>query len=109
MTRERMTRQKIDALIARLNEVTGSPAEPWTKGPDGRFRANIGNFHLEGAYGGHKLSRMVGPGGASNDPLNTGFVSLRNLYDAIDNYMRAIDDARRGRITIKAYGARHDI
>ena len=103
MTRERMTRQKVEALIARLNAATGSAAEPWTKNPDGTYRANPGNFHLEGAYGGHKLGRMATPSGGSSDPLNTGYVSWRELYDAIDNYMRAIEDVQRGRITVKVY------
>jgi hypothetical protein len=98
---ERMTRAKVEALIGRLNAATNSPAEPYTKNPDGTYTANPGNFHLEGAYGGHKLARMATPTGGSSDPLNTGFVSWRVLYDAIDNYMRAIDDVSRGHVIVK--------
>lgn len=95
-----MTRAKVEAQIARLNAITGSPAEPYTKGADGKFTANPGNFHLEGAYGGHKLARMATTGDGSSDPLNTGFTTWRKLYDAIDNYMRALEDVQRGRVTI---------
>lgn len=101
---ERMTRAKVVAKIAQLNAMTGSPAEPYTKGADGKFTANPGNFHLEGAYGGHKLARIANPSGGSSDPLNTGFVSWRKLYDAIDNYMRALEDVQRGRVTIHREG-----
>ena len=100
---ERMTRAKVEALIARLNAITGSPAEPYSKGADGKFTANPGNYHIEGAYGGHKLARIANPSGGSSDPLNTGFVSWRKLYDAIDNYMRALDDVQSGRVTVKLY------
>lgn len=100
---ERMTRAKVEAQIARLNAITGSPAEPYTKGADGKFTANPGNFHLEGAYGGHKLARMATTGGGSSDPLNTGFVSWRKLHDAIDNYMRALEDVQSERVTVKLY------
>lgn len=100
---EKMTRAKVDARIDYLNRLTGSPTEPYTKGPDGRYVANPGNFHLEGAYGGHKLARMAGLNGCSQDPLNTGFVSLRAVYDAIDCYIRALEDVQSGRVALRQY------
>ena len=101
---ERMTRAKVEALIRRLNEITGSPAETYTIGADGQFTANPGNFHLEGAYGGHKLARIASPSGGSSDVLNTGFTTWRGLYDALDSYLRALEDVQRGRVTVKTRG-----
>lgn len=100
---DRISRTKIDARIDYLNRLTGSPAEPYTKGADGQWSPNPGNFHLEGAHGGYKLARMAGPNGASSDPLCTGYVSLRALYDAIDCYIRALEDVQSGRVSIRQY------
>lgn len=100
---ERITRAKIDARIEYLNRLTGSPTEPYSKGDDGRWAANPGAFYLEGAYDGHKLARMAGFNGCSQDPLCTGYVSLRAVYDAIDCYIRALEDVQAGRVTLRQY------
>lgn len=99
-----MTRAKVEALIRRLNEITGSPAKTYTIGADGKLMANPGNFHLEGAYSGHKLARIASPSGGSSDVLNTGFTTWRGLYDALDSYLRALEDVQRGRVTVKTRG-----
>ena len=101
---ERMIRAKVGALVARLNSITGSPSEPYTKDATGKFTANPGCFHLEGAFSGHKLARMASPSGASSDVLNTGYTTWRGLYDALDSYLRALEDVQRGRVTVKIYG-----
>jgi hypothetical protein len=38
----RITKTDLHAIIARLNRATGSPVEPYTKGDDGRFHAQLG-------------------------------------------------------------------
>ena len=100
---EKMTRSKLDARIDYLNRLTGSPIEPYSKDTDGNWIANHGKFHIEGAYGGYKLARMAGLNGCSQDPLNTGYVSMRALYDAMDCYIRALEDVRRGHVTVEFY------
>lgn len=98
---DKITRSKLEARIDYLNRLTGSPTEPYSRGDDGRWIANPGNFHLEGAYGGHKLARMAGLEGASSDPLCTGFTTMRALYDSLDSYIRALEDVRSGRVTVR--------
>lgn len=99
---QRITRDIVEKQIARLNQITGSPAEPYTKDGD-KWIANPGNFHLEGAYGGHKLARMADLNGCSSDPLNTGFVSLRELHSNIDSYLRALEDVQRGHVRVSVW------
>lgn len=50
---ERITESNLKALVRRINEATGAAIEPYTKQADGRYKANIGNYHLDIAYGGY--------------------------------------------------------
>ena len=77
---DRISVKQLERLVDEINRVTGSPAEPWTKQPDGHFKANIGNYHLSGAYGGYCLHRMYNDGGGVTTPLVSGHVPKRDLY-----------------------------
>ena len=81
---ERIIQKDLEYLVGRINEITGSPSKPYTKTETG-FLANIGNYHLDYAYGGVKLSRMVNPGGGITNISDMGFGTKRELY----NWMRA--------------------
>lgn len=71
--------------------MTGNPSAPYTKGPNGDYKANIGNYHLDSAYGGYKLVQMQSEGGGITDTLHTGFVPKRTLYNAIHIFLRGIE------------------
>ena len=62
----KITQKDLEGLCNRLNRMTNSPMEPYTKGEDGKFKANPGNYHLDYAYGGVKLVRMCNDGGGIN-------------------------------------------
>jgi len=49
----------LEAICGWINEESGSPMTPYTKGKDGKIRANIGNFHLSRAYGGITMHRIT--------------------------------------------------
>jgi len=85
----RITLKFLEAQITRLNNLTNSPETPWRKA-DGKLRANIGNYHLDQAYGGCKLVRMHNEGGAIEDVLHTGYVGKREVSNAIDGFIRGI-------------------
>ena len=87
----RITTAMLESKIAYLNELVGANPEPYTKQPDGSLRANIGTYSLDGAYGGWCLSRMVNETGGSSTPLNTGYVSKRELYDAIRVFVLGVE------------------
>ena len=54
----RITRGMLDKKVEHLNKITGNPSAPWTRLENGKLRANIGNYHLSGAYGGWSLHQM---------------------------------------------------
>lgn len=84
------TMRDLEAQVRRLNIMTDSPLETYKK-EDGKFIAQIGNYHLDGAYGGWKLSRICSEGGAVTDVLHCGFVSKRELSNLISAYERGIE------------------
>ena len=57
----RVLNSDLAAVVRRINLITKSPLEPCTKLKSGKFKANIGNYHLDSAYGGHQLVRMAKP------------------------------------------------
>jgi len=59
----RITIKDIEMRLQYLNELTKSPLTTYTKDKDGKFTANIGNFHIYRAYGStaiHRISNKVG-------------------------------------------------
>lgn len=92
---DRITRTHLQAQVDRLNRLTGAPATPYTKQPDGTYVANVGNHHLSGAYGGWCVHRMVSETGGVSTPIVHGHVPARHLYDLLGAYLRGYEDAQR--------------
>lgn len=86
--RNRITVADLEAVCARINKVTDSPAEPYTKVGE-KYKSNPGNFHLSGAYGGWRLERMS-EGGGSSDVVNTGYTTKRDLYNRMQAYLSGL-------------------
>jgi len=86
----RITKQDLDGLINRLNKLTKSPETSYTK-IDGKYRANIGNYRLDGAYGGWKLMRICSEGGGVQDVLHMGYCSKPEAYRLIYAYINGIE------------------
>jgi hypothetical protein len=86
----RITRAHLEAIVARINRVTGSPAEPYSTETDRRAVANIGNYHLSGAYGGWCLLRMVNESGGASSPLTSGHVPARELANLMHAYLAGL-------------------
>ena len=89
----RITIANLEAVVARINRVTGSPATPYTRDANGKLRANIGNYHLSQCYGGVCLHRMANESGGVTTPLGGGHVPKRELYDQLHAFLRGIDAA----------------
>ena len=85
---ERIKLEWIESLVDQLNEATNSPKTSYTK-VDGKFKANIDNFHLYQAYGAVGLRRMVNEGGGINEIFCLG--TKRETYDKIKAYLRGIN------------------
>ncbi len=87
---ERITQKSLGYLVDRINKATNSPEKSYTRnGQKGKreigFTPNIGNYHLDYAYGGVKIVRMVNEGGGITDISRNGFGTKRELY----NWMQA--------------------
>ena len=89
----RITMRDLEGAVSLLNKLTDQPATPWSKDGNGKMEANIGNYHLSGAYGGWQVHRMVGEGGGVTTPLQTGYVSKREVYNAIHAFIRGFETA----------------
>jgi hypothetical protein len=82
----RITEKQLQAVVDRLNRITGSPLEPYIGG-----EAQIGNYHLSHAYGGVCLHRMYNEGGGVSSPLSTGHITKRELMGLLHAYINGIE------------------
>lgn len=90
---ERITEKQLEAVVERLNRLTQSPLASWTKTDKGH-KANIGNYHLDYAYGYVSLARMVNEGGGIEKILGSG--TKRELFDQIHAFIRGINATKEG-------------
>ena len=67
-------------------------AQPHVKGVP--FCSNVGNFHIDQAYGGYMLARVCNTSGGISRPLSHGHIPARDLYERIHAYLRGLDDAK---------------
>ena len=88
---ERITNATLDGTVRIINRLTGSPEAPYTKGADGRFTANIGCYHIGGAYGGVSLHRMLTDGGGVSDVFRCGHVPKRDLFERMRAFIDGIE------------------
>lgn len=86
-----ITQKDLENMLLRLNHVAGTPTTPYTKMSGGKHRANIGNYHLDMAYGGVKVVRMNNEGGGIRD-ITQGYETKRNCYNQLYMYIRGIED-----------------
>lgn len=85
----RITESQLQAVVDRLNRITGSPMTPYANG-----KAQIGNYHLSHAYGGVCLHRMHNEGGGVSAPLSAGHVTKRELYGLMQAYISGLLSAQ---------------
>ena len=89
---DRVTNKMLEYLCDRINVVTKSPRTAWSRDEFGNMRANIGNYHISGAYGGVCLHRMMNAGGGVNTPLAYGHVPKRELYNAMRAFLQGLEE-----------------
>ena len=92
--KQRTTLARLEVLTDSLNHITGSPAKPYTTGTVPML-SNVGNYHLDGAYGGWLLSRMDNERGARRDVFGSGHVTKSALDRLICAYRDGIEDTLR--------------
>lgn len=90
--RDRVTEKELNNIIRRINQMTGNPETPWTPKAKGHgMTANIGNYHLSGAYGGVSLHQMMNEGGGIHDVFRCGHVPKRELRDRLEAFIAGLD------------------
>jgi hypothetical protein len=90
---QRITRKDLEGAVNLLNRITNNPAEPYCF-EHGKWVANIGNFHISGAYGGVALHQTMNNGGGIRDVFSCGHVPMRELYHLIHAYRKGIEYAK---------------
>lgn len=90
----RITRSFLEAKAATINSMRGAPAEP-SRMVDGKYRANVGNYHISGAYGGYCLHRMSNESGGVSDVFSVGHIPARQLAALMSAYTAGLYDATR--------------
>ena len=88
----KVTIADLERKITLLNEVTNNPEKPYIF-KDDRSIAQIGNYHLAGAYGGYQLHQMC-EGGGVRDVLYSGYTTKKDLYYLISAYIQGIETGR---------------
>lgn len=84
---ERITDKHLEILVKRINVATKNPVTPWTKYKNGNIKSNIGNYHLDGAYGGVALHQMVNEQGGVDDIFNSGYMTKRDLNNRLRAFL----------------------
>jgi hypothetical protein len=87
----RITLQDIENGLSRLNHMAGTPQTPYTKNADGKFKANIGNYHLSQAYGGCCVHQMLSDGGGITTPITHGHVPKRECYETLHAFINGFE------------------
>lgn len=89
----RINNLDLEKLVGRINRATGQPETPYQR-VKGKLVANIGNYHIDRAYGGVKLVQMVNEGGGIRVISNGGYGTKRELYNEMQTFCRAIEIAQ---------------
>jgi hypothetical protein len=82
----RITQKDLEAVVARINDVTGSPKEAYNLETR---TSNIGNYHLSYAYGGVALHRMHNERGGIQDIFH-GHMPKRELYEKMQAFISGL-------------------
>jgi hypothetical protein len=86
----RITEKDLQALVNRINELTDQPNKPY--GDNG---ANVGNYHLDFAYGGVRLAQITNKGGGITCPLGLSFLTKRELNYKLTAFISGLPTKRR--------------
>lgn len=91
--RPRITDKQLQYLVDEINRATGNPRDPWTarEYPETGYKANIGNYHLSGAYGGVSLHQICSDGGGVHDTFRCGHIPKRELYERMRAFLDGLN------------------
>ena len=86
MAQDRITINHLRRQVDNLNKLTGNPPKPYSDG-----KAQIGNYHIDQAYGGYALEQTVNSGGGVTQLFSSGHIPARRLYELIRAYVDGLE------------------
>ncbi|NRA81672.1 MAG: hypothetical protein HRU18_26025 [Pseudoalteromonas sp.] len=86
MRKQRITDKMLQSRIDYLNELANTPKQTYING-----KAQIGNYHLYGAYGGVNVHKIVNEGGGVTTPICYGVTTKRELLEKLNSYIDGIE------------------
>ena len=87
----RVTIRDLEGIVGIINRETGNNEKPYSKDDNGIFKANIGNYHLDGAYGGYSLCQITTEGGGTRDIFRAGHMPKKELYGLMRAFLEGIE------------------
>lgn len=90
----RTTTAELQAIVARINNYAGTPMEYSSNKGTEKFKANVGHYHLDSAYGGHKLVQTTNEGGGITE-ITYGFCTKRELSDKMHAFIRGMETSKK--------------
>ena len=91
----RITEKDLERLVAQINELSGYEKQPHTLLENGKYQANIGNYHLDYAYSGVKLVQLVSGGGGIRSISTGGYGTKRELYNFLGGMLQGLINTQR--------------
>jgi hypothetical protein len=88
---QRITQKDLERIVLRINRALNRPETPYGKDENGRFKANLGNFHISGAYGGVALEEVQTDGGGVRRVSTDGYGTKRQMYTWMTAFLSGIE------------------
>ena len=90
----RYTMADLNGAVRGLNRMAGFSEEEcgaplYTRGEDGKTRAMVGRYTLQGAYGGYQLTQIINEGGGVR-AITSGYGTKREVYHLIHAYREGL-------------------
>ena len=79
-----ITIKQLERAVEALNRLTGNPVDAWRNEKNLPFVAQIGNFHLDRAYGGVAVVQHTSEGGSARTVIERG--TTREVYEKVHAY-----------------------
>jgi 2,4-dienoyl-CoA reductase-like NADH-dependent reductase (Old Yellow Enzyme family) len=92
---QRITEKDLQNIATRINRAAGTPLTYSDKREDGKFTANIGNYHLDFAYGGVCMVQTMNEGGGIRNVTTGGYCTKRELYHQMQSYLAGLEECIR--------------
>lgn len=89
---DRITQKDLENVCNRINIAAGTPVTAYNR-EDGKFTANIGNYYVDGAYGGVQLQQIVNEGGGCRT-ITSGYCTKRELYNQMHAFLKGLEVAK---------------